>query len=94
MSNENSTTPMPAPPQPDSLEQWNVIVHNDDVNTYMHVILSLVNLVKLDVPTAMLKTVEVDTEGLSIVATTHKEHAELMQEQLQSASLTCTIEPA
>ena len=85
---------MPAPPQTSSLKQWNVIVHNDDVNTYMHVISSLVHLVKLDGPTAVLKTVEVDTEGLSIVATTHKEHAELLQEQLQPVSLTCTIEPA
>lgn len=94
MSNQNATTPMPAPPETSGLKQWNVIVHNDDVNTYAHVIASLMLLVKLDATTALKKTTEVDKQGLSIVATTHKEHAELLQEQLKCQHLTCTIEPA
>jgi ATP-dependent Clp protease adapter protein ClpS len=51
-------------------------------------------IVKLEPKVALMKTVEVDTEGLSIVAITHKEHAELLQEQLQSKTLTVTIESA
>lgn len=73
---------------------WNVIVHNDDVNTFEHVIRCLVNVVRLDTRTALKRTVEVDEEGLSIVDTTHKERAELVRDQLQSLNLTSTIEPA
>lgn len=94
MSNQNCPVETPAPPATDGLKQWNVIVHNDDVNTYMHVISTLMMLIKLDASMAVIKTVEIDKEGLSIVTTTHQEHAELLQQQLQSMSLTCTIEPA
>jgi ATP-dependent Clp protease adapter protein ClpS len=84
----------PKKPAPKPLKAWKVIVHNDDINTYEHVIISLMQIVKLEPNVALMKTVEVDTEGLSIVAITHKEHAELLQEQLQSKTLTVTIESA
>jgi ATP-dependent Clp protease adapter protein ClpS len=85
---------MIAPPKTSSLKKWNVIVHNDDVHTYDDVIAILMRLVNLDAATALKKTTEVDKKGLSIVATTHKEHAELLQEQFKCQFLTCTIEPA
>jgi len=69
-------------------------LHNDNVNTYTYVILNLINLIKLDLPEAIQKTIEVDTKGLAVVAITHKEHAELLQEQLKSVFLICTIEPS
>jgi ATP-dependent Clp protease adapter protein ClpS len=47
----------------------------------------------MDKQTALLKTVEVDKEGMSVVSVTHKEHAELLQDQLKSKALTVTIEP-
>lgn len=90
MSSQTTEAPTKTPPK--ALKPWKVIVHNDDVNTYEHVILSFMQIVKLEPKVAFEKTVEVDTQGLSIVAITHKEHAELLQEQLISTGLTVTIE--
>lgn len=92
-NNNAGAAPTLEPPKPKALKQWKVIVHNDDVNTYEHVIKSFMQIVNLDLETAYKKTVEVDKQGLSIVAITHKEKAELLQEQLKSQSLTVTIEP-
>lgn len=80
------TTPKP-------LRPWKVIVHNDDVNTYAHVIRTFIEVVRLESHDALLKTIEVDKQGLSVVAMAHRERAELLQEQLQSRALTVTIEP-
>lgn len=91
MSSQTDEKPAQTPTKP--LKGWKVIVHNDDINTYDHVIKTFLELLKMNLVTAVRKTVEVDKEGLSIVAVTHKEHAELLQEQLQSKGLTSTIEP-
>lgn len=90
MSTQTIETPKKTPPK--TMKPWKVIVHNDDINTYEHVIISFMQILKLEPQVAFQKTVEVDKEGLSIVAITHKEHAELLQEQLQSRTLTVTIE--
>ena len=90
---DNKITVAVAPPKTKGLKQWKVIVHNDDINTYNHVIKTFMEIIRLDEKTAFLKTVEVDKQGLSIVAITHKEHAEFIQGQLQSKALTVTIEP-
>ena len=79
------------PPKP--LRPWKVIVHNDDVNTYEHVIRTFIEVVRMESQDALLKTIEVDKQGLSVVAMAHREKAELLQEQLQSRALTVTIEP-
>ena len=78
---------------PKTLRPWKVIVHNDDVNTYAHVIRTFIEVVRMDSEDALLKTLEVDKQGLSVVAMAHRERAELLQEQLQSRALTVTIEP-
>ena len=90
MSTQTTETPKKTPPK--ALKPWKVIVHNDDINTYEHVIVSFMQIVKMDPKVALEKTIEVDKQGLSIVAITHKEHAELLQEQLVSCRLTVTIE--
>lgn len=77
----------------ETLKPWKVIVHNDAINTYAHVIKTFVEIVRMTEDVAKEKTTEVDKEGLSVVCVTHKEHAELLQLQLQSKSLTVTIEP-
>jgi ATP-dependent Clp protease adapter protein ClpS len=92
--NTNTTAAVAVtPPRTKALKKWKVIVHNDDINTYNYVIKTFIEIVRLDEKTAYLKTVEVDKQGLSIVAITHKEHAEFIQGQLQSKALTVTIEP-
>jgi len=94
MSNQNSTTPIP--PQTSSFKGWNVILYSRDGYDLhvIDVISSLVCLVKMDELTALRKAIEFKTKRETIVATTHKEHAELLEQQLQSDALLCQIEPA
>lgn len=82
----------PKPPQP--LPPWKVLLHNDDVNAIDHVILSIVELTPLNEQSALLRTKEAHDTGVSLLLVTHKERAELYQEQFQAKKLTVTIEPA
>jgi len=88
-------TPNPSPKTPtERLPLWNVLLHNDEVNEMGFVIESLCRFARLSVPTATRCTMEAHKKGLSLVLATHREHAELVAEQLTSLRLTVTIEPA
>lgn len=87
------TRPAPARPRPAAPRAWKVLLHNDDVNTFEHVIRTLRSLLHLPLELAWGTADEVHRDGLAIVARSHREHAELIQEQLQSCGLTATIEP-
>lgn len=78
----------------DALPPWRVLLHNDDVNEMGFVIESLCRFARLSVPAAARCTMEAHRKGLSLVIATHREHAELVAEQLTSLRLTVTIEPA
>jgi ATP-dependent Clp protease adaptor protein ClpS len=84
--------PQNKPPQP--LPPWKVLLHNDDVNAVDFVIVTIVSLTPLSEQDAVLRTKEADKTGVSLLLTTHRERAELYQEQFQSKGLTVTIEPA
>lgn len=88
-------TKRPAPPKrtPQTLPPFKVLLHNDDVNTFEHVIVAIVKLTTLDPHQAILKTLEAHEAGVSLLLVTHKERAELYVEQFASFSLTVTIEP-
>ena len=86
------TAPRKRPPQP--LPPWKVLLHNDDKNTMDYVVTTIVQLTTLNEQDAELRTKEADKTGLSLLLTTHKERAELYQEQFTSKGLTVTIEPA
>jgi ATP-dependent Clp protease adaptor protein ClpS len=75
------------------LSKWTVLVHNDDVNTFEHVIDCFTNILGMQPMEAAVKTLLVDQRGVCSVKVTHKEHAELVMEQLKSQGLRCTIEP-
>lgn len=92
----NATTrPTPAPQVPtESLPPWKVLLHNDDVNDVGFVIESLCRCARLSTPAAARCTMEAHKKGVSLVVATHREHAELIAEQLASLRLTVTIEPA
>jgi len=83
----------PARPKVDRLRPWRVLLHNDDVNTVEYVITTIVELVKVQPKQALLQTLEADKTGVALLLTTHREHAELLQEQFTSKRLTVTIEP-
>ena len=85
-------TPRNKPPQP--LPPWKVLLHNDDKNDMLFVVHTVMELTPLKEQEAKERTVEANDTGVSLLLVTHKERAELYQEQFQSKGLTVTIEPA
>lgn len=79
---------------PKQLPPYKVLLHNDDVNDFDYVVKSVVSLTHLQTEDAVLRTIEAHETGVSLLLVTHKERAELYQEQFQSMKLTTTIEPA
>lgn len=88
-----ATKPKPARPAAKKMPPWKVLLHNDDANTFDHVIASIVMLTPLNEQQATLRTAEAHTTGVSLLLTTHRERAELYHDQFASRSLTVTIEP-
>jgi ATP-dependent Clp protease adaptor protein ClpS len=82
----------PTPPQP--LPPWKVLLHNDDKNDMLYVIESIVGLTPLNEQAAVLRMKEAHDTGVALLLVTHKERAELYQEQFTSKGLVVTIEPA
>ena len=76
------------------LPPWRVLLHNDDKNTFEHVTGTIVELTPLKEQEAKVRVVEAHKTGVSLLLVTHKERAELYQEQFKSKSLIVTIEPA
>jgi ATP-dependent Clp protease adaptor protein ClpS len=75
------------------LPPFKVILHNDDVNTFEYVIITILRLTPLKEPEAVEKTIEAHETGQSLLLVTSKERAELYVEQFASCSLTATCEP-
>ena len=97
------TQTKPAPPPPEPL--WNVILLDDDEHTVDYVIQMLGAIFGHSPDLALKMAKEVDGTGRVIVATVHKELAELRQEQIHEygpdpdvkdcpGSMRADIEPA
>jgi ATP-dependent Clp protease adaptor protein ClpS len=86
--------PQRAPAKPKNLPPYRVLLHNDDENTFEHVIVSLVELTPLNLEKALDVATEAHEQGVSLVMVTHQERAELYRDQLQSKGLVSSIEPA
>jgi ATP-dependent Clp protease adaptor protein ClpS len=88
--------PKPAPTKlpPGMLPPWKVLLHNDDKNGIDFVIGTIVELTPLNEMEAKTRTTEADKTGVALLLVTHKERAELYQDQFQSKGLTVSIEPA
>jgi len=80
--------------KPRQLPPYKVLLHNDDVSTFEHVIQSIVRLTALDRQQALLRTIEAHENGVSLLVTTHRERAELYCEQFTSLKISVTMEPA
>jgi ATP-dependent Clp protease adaptor protein ClpS len=93
---EAATAVLPEAPiaRPKRLPGWAVLLHNDDVNEIEFVVRSVVELVRIPVGDALDRTLEAHDSGVAMLVVTHREKAELLQEQLASRGLTVTIEPA
>lgn len=85
-------SPRRKPPQP--LPPWKVLLHNDDKNSMDYVVATITQLTTLNEQDAELRMKEADRTGVALLLTTHKERAELYQEQFTSKGLVVTIEPA
>jgi ATP-dependent Clp protease adaptor protein ClpS len=90
---KKATKRAPKKRPPGHLPMWKVLLHNDDKNEVHFVIDTIVELTPLNKQEAELRTKEADQTGVALILTTHKERAELYQEQFQSKGLTVTIEP-
>lgn len=88
-----TTTPQRSKPKRKQLPPWNVLLHNDDENDMAYVIDTLMMLTPLREAAATTVTLTAHVRGLSLVLATHKERAELYQQQFTSRGLTVTIEP-
>lgn len=86
--------PFPKRPKLDRLPQYRVMLHDDDVNTDVFVMQTLMELTPLNQTAAFDVTELAQKQGVAQVLVTHKERAELYLEQFGSKKLTVTIEPA
>lgn len=75
------------------LPPYRVMLHNDDVNSFEHVILTILKLTSLSETQAVQCTIEAHGTGCSLLLVTHRERAELYVEQFASCALTVTCEP-
>jgi ATP-dependent Clp protease adaptor protein ClpS len=90
-----ATRPATAPVRPaiDRLPPWRVLLHNDDVNVIEDVINAIQEICKFNHIEALKRTLEAHQTGVALLFTTHREHAELVKERLESKLLTVSIEP-
>ena len=88
-----ATMPVPTRREPKKLPPYRVLLHNDDVNDFGHVIKSILRLTTLTQQDAITRTIEAHDTGLALLLMTHRERAELYVDQFASLSLTVTIEP-
>lgn len=94
MMAETTTTTRPETHQRvQQLPPFRVLLHNDDVNTFDHVILTIRKLTALPLEDAIEKTIEAHENGVALLLITHKERAELYVEQFATRKLTVTCEP-
>ncbi|MHC4102857.1 MAG: ATP-dependent Clp protease adaptor ClpS, partial [Planctomycetota bacterium] len=68
-------------PRARRLPPWNVLLHNDDVNDMAYVTETIRELTSLNRHDAVLRMLEAHDNGVALLLTTHREHAELLCEQ-------------
>lgn len=88
-----ATRPAPSRPRPRMLPQYRVLLHNDDINDMIFVASAIVELARIPRGEAIDRMLEAHRDGLALLLTTHREHAELLEDQFQSKGLVVTIEP-
>lgn len=83
----------PAPPKVDRLPPWDVLLHDDNINDMGYVVESIIMLTTLRPECAIERMFEAHKKGVAHLLSTHREHAELLQEQFMSRGLSVSIEP-
>jgi len=83
----------PKPNLPGMLPPWKVLLHNDEKNDMLFVVLTIMELTPLNELDAKRRMFEAHENGVALLLVTHKERAELYKDQFESKGLTVTIEP-
>lgn len=91
---KRATKKAPQKKPPQMMPPWKVLLHNDDKNDILFVMRTVMELTPLNEKEAEQRTVEAHKSGVALLLVTHKERAELYQEQFTSKGLIVTIEPA
>ena len=73
---------------------YKCLLHNDDVHDMDTVIIAIMSVFKYDTAKACNIMMEAHKTGVALCKIEPLEHAELHVEQMQSFSLTMTLEPA
>jgi len=73
--------------------QYKVLLHNDDINSMDHVVISLIKVFKFEINKCISIMAEAHETGVALCKIEPMEHAELHCEQLQALFLISTIEP-
>lgn len=93
MADQTTSTQTLERQQTQLLPPYRVVLHNDDVNTFDHVILTTLKLTPLPLPEVVTKVEEADRDGRSVLLVTNRERGELYVEQFATFNLTVTCEP-
>ena len=88
-----ATRPQPTLPKPKMLPPYKVLLHNDDVNDFEHVIRCIIKLTQLSLEEAVERTWQAHAGKVALLLVTHRERAELYCEQFACFQLTVTAEP-
>lgn len=88
-----ATFTRPRPTGRRRLPPWKVLLHNDDLNDMVDVVMAIQEFTKVTREEAIVRMLEAHSAGVALLLSTHREHAELIAEQFQTKRLTVTIEP-
>lgn len=72
---------------------WKCMIHNDDHNDMNHVVRSLCEVFRFEIPEAAAIMLEAHETGCALCKIEPKEAAEFHRDQLQAFGLSSTIEP-
>jgi ATP-dependent Clp protease adaptor protein ClpS len=81
-------------PKVEQLPPYRVLLHNDPISEMSFVTNTIIELTPLNHEQAVEVMLEAHKTGVALVLVTHKERAELYQEQFHSKKLQVTVEPA
>lgn len=95
MTNSNAPTCEPTKIKPGLLEQWKVLLHDDDIPAE-HVVVKVQEIAKLTEEEAVKRVIEADEKKVALLLTTHEEYAEFLVDLFNSCipAITVTMEKA
>jgi ATP-dependent Clp protease adaptor protein ClpS len=94
MPQPDTTTTTSAKTEKRLMPLYRVLLHNDDVNSMEHVVNALQTVFGMNLTEAIGVMLEAHSTGVALCKIEPLEPAELHRDQLQTYSLTATLEPA